>query len=948
VTPDVSEPISFSLRNIRKEFEGGGGIRIESLDLPAGEIIAIMGPSGSGKSTLLGLLGGLLAPDPPDPASELKIHLVINGERQGISILAAAEEIQEGWGRSAARKHRDALKHVGFVFQDAHLLRNASALTNVLVPRDATGASHSFAYLSQFCKEILLTPAQLSSRARQLSGGEKQRAALGRAIVHDPQILMLDEPTANLDENKGMKLMGMIARWQREGAQNGTPRTVIWVTHSQPQAATFADQILFLQEHQAEEANARDGGETARPRRVGGLHRLRRGLRENPRDLAIISDLLVDDAAAPAVALRQPDPQRQAAFLRQRDDRIAESNRDVIEARTTSTGFDKSGLATGVAVRVAASEVFSRSSADPRLKSGALAHLFGRFPDPASADVRSGSLRVALLVVAAVLFGLSAWSLQPVPEGLVISPGAVQVTEVLAGMIAAAGALTGRWKSAWRDTSWMVGGFDKRVEVLILIAMFLTGVAMLVAKDAISARYDRSLRTVELSHFVITKPRSRDSMQLTAGDIVEHECKLRALVPEVVSAEVGNLDRFLVLLSGLMPTLTRMQPSSARPACAAMVEQEDNTAASADVPRKSVYGRYRSLTTIAGPRVGNSFDPTTACDGVKSEGVNVLAVNFRPRPEPVLRYMEYRDLATDGPNGRGTERLRPIPAPEIGEKTGYDETIPAPDGRGQVDQAIVTAAFFEKLSGPSNGDRYFCLSFGQGESGQGEWRLMKVANIVTHLPHEQLTDYGVLVSTSVFRDAVKAATGREAFYTTEAVYINAPRQIDGYRNYFEWLRTEANAALPDSFEQIKKSIDSSFNIQSIATWIILGVVAIGAVLIFMLTYSFILKNEKSLCVMRAFGLPRGKIAQIVIFQMLLIWAPALVAAAGVLLATHMFAVELLASAIDVAPEAVASSLARWPLTALEFTALIASISWLSVMIWWRQTKWIGARLKDLD
>jgi putative ABC transport system ATP-binding protein len=957
VTSDIvhraatKDGFSFSLRNIGREFEDGG-IRIDKLDIPAGKIVAIMGPSGSGKSTLLGLLGGLLAPDrPDDPGSVLEMHITVDGTRQRINVLAAADEIQnERWRRSATRRHRNALKHVGFVFQDAHLLRNASALTNVLVPLNAAGRSQSYDDLADFCAKILLTTDKLSLRARQLSGGEKQRAALGRAVVHGPQILMLDEPTANLDAGKGMKLMEMIAQWQREGDPGGAPRTVIWVTHNQREAAAFADQILFLQEHKVP---APAGSATAE-RRVGGLHSEHRGLVDNPRSVDVLADLLRE---APATA--QPGTAGAATG-------------------GAPAGYGDARPTTGVATRVAASEVFSRPGADSGLKAGAFAQLFGRFPSPAAGPLRSGWLpgwviRGPLLMVAAGLLGLSAWSEQPLPRVLMqilqawtLPAAAVPAIEFAAGLAVLAVALIGRWRSVWRDSGWMVHGFGKWVEVVLLIAMFLTGLAMLVAKDVISARYDRSLQTVELSHFPVT----RGGGAILNDDVIkEHECQLRALIPELAPAPGGIVDRLHDVLDWLRARIPGAQPPPPDvKSCVETVSQEDNKAGSEPVPLKSVYGRYRMQSAVVAPRVGESYDRDQACGaGTTSDGgsrrgserpiiVPVLAASFRPRPEPVLRYMDYVELTEDG-------NTRSIATPPVSDK-GIAEKTFSPDGSFEIDEAIVTPGFFATLhketnkepgdetgadrrDEPGSGskrDMYFCLSL-----GQGHWRLMHVAHVVKRLPHEQLIDYPVLISKTVYFDAFKEAKNREPSYVSEAIYINAPHRINLYQEFFERLKDPSTKAeLPESFAEIKKGIDSSYNIQNIAATIMGVLVAIGCALIFMMTHFFILKNEKSLCVMRAFGLSQSKIARIVIAQMLFVWGVAFAIVAVLLRAAETFATAPLARVVEVAPGALGSSLASWPPIALAFTALIVFISWFSVWWWWRQTKWIGNRLKELD
>jgi putative ABC transport system ATP-binding protein len=189
-----------------------------SLTVDSGAFIAIMGPSGCGKSTLLNLLGCLDRPS----SGTLEIGGV-DTSRMSRADLAAL------------RCHK-----IGFVFQTFHLLSRATALANVSLP---------FIY-SNFPKERrkeraveLLRYVGLQDRMRhrpnQMSGGQQQRVAIARSLANDPQIILADEPTGNLDSRSGLEIMALLERLNGEG------KTIIMVTHSRD-LAEHAERIVHL------------------------------------------------------------------------------------------------------------------------------------------------------------------------------------------------------------------------------------------------------------------------------------------------------------------------------------------------------------------------------------------------------------------------------------------------------------------------------------------------------------------------------------------------------------------------------------------------------------------------------------------------------------------------------------------------------------------------------
>ncbi|MFI5353664.1 MAG: ABC transporter ATP-binding protein [Candidatus Binatales bacterium] len=204
---------------ISRRFNGRSVLRDVSLRLQAGEYVAIVGESGIGKSTLLNLIAGL---DRPDSG-----RLVLDGSDYA--------ELGED---ALTRLRRDKM---GFVFQAFHVLPHLTVHQNVALPMWLRGVNGAAA--DQPAQQ-LLDAVGLGERAaswpRELSGGELQRVAIARALVHDPRLVLADEPTGNLDPANGAKVLALLAERIRQAGAIG-----ILVTHSRAAAAT-ADRVLRL------------------------------------------------------------------------------------------------------------------------------------------------------------------------------------------------------------------------------------------------------------------------------------------------------------------------------------------------------------------------------------------------------------------------------------------------------------------------------------------------------------------------------------------------------------------------------------------------------------------------------------------------------------------------------------------------------------------------------
>jgi putative ABC transport system ATP-binding protein len=218
------EPI-MQVEHVTRRFGSGGteviAVRDISLEVTTGEVILIMGPSGSGKTTLLSMLGGLLQP------SDGRIRI-------GDDELTELDE---------SRLPDVRLQHIGFIFQDFNLLSALTCLDNVALVAQLSGLSHK--ETRRRAKELLEQLGlghRLNFLPEKLSGGEKQRVAIARALINQPDIILADEPTANLDSHHGHETMRLLRRIAKE--EN---RSVIIVSHDQ-RIKDIADRIFWLED----------------------------------------------------------------------------------------------------------------------------------------------------------------------------------------------------------------------------------------------------------------------------------------------------------------------------------------------------------------------------------------------------------------------------------------------------------------------------------------------------------------------------------------------------------------------------------------------------------------------------------------------------------------------------------------------------------------------------
>ena len=219
------EPI-LSVEHLRRDYGGRGSVTHAvddvSFSVERGEFVGIMGASGSGKSTLLNCIATI---DTPTAG-----HIRVEG--QDVTALK---------GRSLSRFRRERL---GFVFQDFNLLDTFSLQDNIYLPLVLAGTDYR--EMQQKLRPIadqLGISDILAKYPYEVSGGQKQRAAVARALITDPQLILADEPTGALDSRSSDALLELF------GELNGTGQTILMVTHS-VKAASHAGRVLFLRDGQ--------------------------------------------------------------------------------------------------------------------------------------------------------------------------------------------------------------------------------------------------------------------------------------------------------------------------------------------------------------------------------------------------------------------------------------------------------------------------------------------------------------------------------------------------------------------------------------------------------------------------------------------------------------------------------------------------------------------------
>lgn len=229
-------PGLIELSGVQKYYEMGSAI-VKAVDgininIEQGDFIAIMGPSGSGKSTSMNLVGSLDLPT--------KGNIYLDGKD-----IASLEESQLAQIRG---------KKIGFIFQSFNLIPNLTAKENIILPmlfQESDAEEREERALE------LLKMVDLQDRAdhypNQLSGGEQQRVAIARSLANDPEVILADEPTGNLDTRTGEKVLHFLEACNKKG------KTIIMVTHDPELAQQHAKTIYWLKDGKVEKVTKRSG-----------------------------------------------------------------------------------------------------------------------------------------------------------------------------------------------------------------------------------------------------------------------------------------------------------------------------------------------------------------------------------------------------------------------------------------------------------------------------------------------------------------------------------------------------------------------------------------------------------------------------------------------------------------------------------------------------------------
>jgi putative ABC transport system ATP-binding protein len=244
----MSEPALIEIGQITKIYQMGN-VQVTALDgislnVQAGEFLAIMGPSGSGKSTLMNILGCL---DRPSSGTYL-----LDGE-------------------DVSQMSREQLAHIrnrkiGFIFQSYNLLAQATALQNVLMPIVYRRNGHiSSKDRTELAHKTLISVGLVDRdqhKPTEMSGGQQQRVAIARALINSPALILADEPTGNLDSHSGLEIMEILRNLHAQG------HTIVMITHD-ARNAEFAERVVHLRDGKVNEDNHNTVSST--PVTVGGL-----------------------------------------------------------------------------------------------------------------------------------------------------------------------------------------------------------------------------------------------------------------------------------------------------------------------------------------------------------------------------------------------------------------------------------------------------------------------------------------------------------------------------------------------------------------------------------------------------------------------------------------------------------------------------------------------------
>lgn len=225
------------LKNVSKHYHMGSNI-VRAVDgvnlsIKRGDFVAVMGQSGSGKSTCMNMIGSL------DSPTRGKIYL----DNEDVSYLTESE-LAEVRGMK-----------IGFIFQQFNLIPNLTVKENIMLAMDFQGVEQEERedVAEELCEKVGLSE-RMNFYPNQLSGGQQQRVAIARSLANDPEVILADEPTGNLDTKTGKRVMNFLEELNREG------KTIIMVTHDPDLAKKHADIVYWLKDGKIQKITRKNRG----------------------------------------------------------------------------------------------------------------------------------------------------------------------------------------------------------------------------------------------------------------------------------------------------------------------------------------------------------------------------------------------------------------------------------------------------------------------------------------------------------------------------------------------------------------------------------------------------------------------------------------------------------------------------------------------------------------
>ena len=908
--PQESEPLPpiYQLRLVRRIFEhargtqqdgreclGRGGIEIISLDLPANKIVAILGKSGSGKSTLLNLLGGFIEPDamaPVESAFKLTLSPAGDNKPREFDLLDKRQNLL-----------RKSAGSIGFVFQHAHLLKSIPVAANVALPQAITG-SVDIGHIVELCRKGgtlgFDKDISLDARARTLSGGEAQRVALGRVLLLDGvEVILADEPTANLDPELGADIMAEVAAWQKDG-QSVKPRTVIWVTHNIEQAALFADYIVVLSDSRLAEVPAGSAAGDG----------LLDWPAKNPHDPEVLEAWL-----HPCPKHRAPAPDAVAKVKNRRDLLLKKA-----PYRPAGGSGGKKYSSGGVLRRVALAEIFNHRLIDKRssrwLNGMTSLNSEATQPDPLR------WLWSALFVVLAAGMGLALWkghelrlwaAQTGLPDKLLGGIQAWVFDIALASVLVSAGVVL--YSKMFRHKF----GKGGQVSAFLLLLLFLA--AAVKSYDVVNVMFAKRLAEPDLSHIVVAPTifsRAEDN-ETMLRNLAEKQSEAYRIW-ERSEYGVHGIGRRLANWTG------RPWSSSAAPALA---------------PVKSFFPRFESVRLTVGRRADQSSTlPSQTCGNKIADEPEMIALDPK---EPMVRQLDY----WDGPSLRA---LHPATPPNF---TGPDFGGRFRVRKEGLDGVVVTKSFLKKRLGYTDSeliDPYMCVQlFLSAEEGEG-WRVVKILSVVSALPNDSGSDYDVALDSDLYaRESARARNPRpDPLYHKIAFYID-PVWLERDLNFFSLLvdRGATGMKAETGLSKIRSAMSAGNAARVFAGGAAFATLLLGIVLIALLANSYLTENERSLCVMRAFGLSGLQTFELTVLQLFIIFLFAFAALTVLLAGVWPYLAGELAGAAGIGVNLLFFQPGDFVLVGGLFLAVLVLSTALVVWSWSRRTRWIAERLQQV-